>query len=103
MGNCDDTVCAGIFAVLIRYPASSVRGNRDLWIQEILNGGILCRELLVRNIGVVQGIEDIKNTLVGLHFGKPVLVRDIAEVVEAARLKRGDGSFNGKPSVVVTI
>ena len=103
MGNCDDTVCAGILAVLIRYPASSVRGNRDLWIQEILNGGIFCRELLVRNIGVVQGIEDIKNTLVGLHFGKPVLVRDIAEVVEAARLKRGDGSFNGKPSVVVTI
>ena len=75
-------------------------------ISQNTTGGFLeqsGRELLVRNIGVVQGIEDIKNTLVGLHFGKPVLVRDIAEVVEAARLKRGDGSFNGKPSVVVTI
>lgn len=75
-------------------------------ISQNTTGGFLeqsGRELLVRNIGVVHGIEDIKNTLVGLHFGKPVLVRDIGEVIEAPRLKRGDGSFNGKPSVVMTI
>jgi CzcA family heavy metal efflux pump len=75
-------------------------------ISQNTTGGFLeqsGRELLVRNIGVIQGIEDIKNTLVGLHFGRPVLVRDIAEVLEAPRLKRGDGSFNGRPSVVMTI
>jgi CzcA family heavy metal efflux pump len=75
-------------------------------ISQNTTGGYLEKngqELLVRNIGVVNGIEDIKNTLVGLHFGKPVLVGDIAEVKEAARLKRGDGSFNGKPSVVMTV
>lgn len=75
-------------------------------ISQNTTGGFLekdGRELLIRNIGVVESIDDIKNTLVGLHFGRPVLVRDIAEVKEAPRLKRGDGSFNGQPSVVMTI
>lgn len=75
-------------------------------ISQNTTGGFLEKsgqEFLVRNIGVVETLTDIENTLVGLHFGRPVLVKDIAEVVEAPRLKRGDGSFNGKPSVVVTI
>lgn len=61
------------------------------------------QEFLVRNIGVVETIDDIKNTMIGLHFGRPIFVRDVAQVLEAPRQKRGDGSFNGKPSVVVTI
>lgn len=61
------------------------------------------REYLVRNIGVVESVDDIRTTLVGLHFGRPVLVSDIAEVREAPRLKRGDGSFNAQPSVVMTV
>lgn len=75
-------------------------------ISQNTTGGFLEKdkqEYLVRNIGVVETIEDIKKTLIGQHFGRPVLVGDIAEVKEAARLKRGDGSFNGKPSVVITI
>ena len=75
-------------------------------ISQNTTGGFLekdGKELLVRNLGVVQDIEDIKKTFIGLHFGRPILISDIAEVVEAPRLKRGDGSFNGKPSVVVTI
>lgn len=61
------------------------------------------KELLIRNLGVVENIDDIKKNFVGLHFGKPVLISDIAEVIEAPRLKRGDGSLNGRPSVVMTI
>lgn len=75
-------------------------------ISQNTTGGFLEREtseFLVRNIGVVRDLEDIKKTLVGLHFGRPVLVEDIAEVRIGARLKRGDGSYNGKPSVVMTI
>lgn len=75
-------------------------------ISQNTTGGFLEKggqEFLVRNIGVVDGIEDIKNTLVGLHFGRPILVKDIAEVTEAPRMKRGDGSYKGKPSVVMTI
>lgn len=75
-------------------------------ISQNTTGGFLeknGKELLVRNLGVVENLDDIKKTLVGLHFGKAVLISDIAEVIEAPRLKRGDGSFNGKPSVVMTI
>lgn len=75
-------------------------------ISQNTTGGFLekdGKELLIRNLGVVENIDDIKKNFVGLHFGKPILISDIAEVIEAPRLKRGDGSFNGKPSVVITI
>jgi Cu(I)/Ag(I) efflux system membrane protein CusA/SilA len=75
-------------------------------ISQNTTGGFLEKdgqEYLVRNIGIVENLEDIKGTFVGLHFGRPVLIGDIAEVTEAPRLKRGDGSFNGKPAVVMTI
>lgn len=75
-------------------------------ISQNTTGGFLekgSQEFLIRNIGVVESLEDIRKTLIGLHFGKPVLVQDIAEVVEAPRRKRGDGSYNGRPSVVMTI
>lgn len=75
-------------------------------ISQNTTGGFLEKdgqEYLIRNIGVVESVDDIKATLVGLHFGRPVLVSDIAEVKIAPRLKRGDGSFNNHPAVVVTI
>jgi CzcA family heavy metal efflux pump len=75
-------------------------------ISQNTTGGFLNKdgqEYLIRNIGVVETIDDIKRTLIGLHFGRPVLIGDIADVIEAPRLKRGEGSFNGKPSVIMTI
>ncbi len=69
-------------------------------------GGFLdkdTREFLVRNVGAVSSLEDIEQTLVGLHFGRPVLVKNIAEVKEGARVKRGDGSYMGKPAVVMVV
>lgn len=60
-------------------------------------------ELLVRNIGIVTSIEDIQKTVVGLHFGHPVLLSDIAEVKVSPATKRGDSSYNGDPSVVLVI
>ncbi|MGE0529484.1 MAG: efflux RND transporter permease subunit, partial [Bdellovibrionales bacterium] len=69
-------------------------------------GGFLengTQEILVRNMGAVSSLEDIGHTVVGLHFGRPVLVRDIAEVREGARVKRGDGSYMGKPAVIMVI
>lgn len=92
---------------LNRYQLSIESIDKELaQISQNTTGGFLEKEgqeFLIRNIGVVEGVEDIKKTLVGLHFGKPVLVEDIAEVQEAPRLKRGDGSFNGKPAVIMTI
>ncbi len=90
-----------------RFQLSIEQIDKELaQISQNTTGGFLEKEgqeFLIRNIGVVNGVDDIKKTLVGLHFGRPILVGDIAEVKEAERLKRGDGSFNGKPSIVMTI
>lgn len=61
------------------------------------------KEFLIRNIGTIWSEEDIKNTVVGLYFGRPVFVKDIAEVKIGPQIKRGDGSVNGKPAVIVSI
>lgn len=61
------------------------------------------KELLIRNIGMVRSEDDILNSVVGRHFGRPVLVKDIAEVRVGAQIKRGDGSVNAAPAVILSI
>lgn len=61
------------------------------------------KEFLIRNISTIKGEEDILNSVVGLHLGRPVFVRDVAEVKLGPQIKRGDGSLNGKPSVILSI
>lgn len=61
------------------------------------------QEYLIRNIGAVRGVDEILESYVGLHLGKPVRVKDIATVSEGPQTKRGDASVNGKPSVILTI
>jgi len=61
------------------------------------------QEFLIRNIGTIKSLEDISNSVVGTHLGRPVYVRDIAEVKLGAQVKRGDGSINGKPAVIMSI
>lgn len=61
------------------------------------------KEFLIRNIGTIKSEEDILNSVVGVHLGRPVYVRDIAEVKMGAQTKRGDGSVDGKPAVILSI
>lgn len=90
--------------------------NNQLPLQEIENalskislnttGGYIDlekSEFLIRNIGTIKSEDDIRNSVVGLHLGRPVYVRDIAEVKLGPQIKRGDGSVNGKPSVILSI
>jgi Cu(I)/Ag(I) efflux system membrane protein CusA/SilA len=75
-------------------------------ISENTTGGFINlddKEYLIRPIGRVESIEDIENSPVGLHLGRPVLVKDIAEVKIGAKVKRGESSINGKHAVVMTI
>ncbi|MFN8944016.1 MAG: efflux RND transporter permease subunit, partial [Pseudobdellovibrionaceae bacterium] len=92
---------------LNRYQISIEQIDKQIsQISQNTTGGYLEQneqELLIRNIGVVESIDDIKNTLIGLHFGRPIFIKDIAEVKFAARVKRGDGSYMGSPSVVLTV
>ncbi len=61
------------------------------------------KEFLIRNIGTVRSEEDIRNSVVGYHLGRPVLVKEVAEVKIGAQIKRGDASVNGAPAVIVSI
>ncbi len=75
-------------------------------ISENTTGGFLDigeKEFLIRPLGRTASLEDIENSLVTLHFGQPVLVKDVAEVRVAAKPKRGDVGINAKHSVVLTL
>lgn len=61
------------------------------------------KEFLIRTIGRAETVKHIEEAYVGLHLGNPVTVKDIAEVKIGAYFKRGNGSVNGVPSVVMTI
>lgn len=60
-------------------------------------------ESLIRILGGIRNKDEILNSVVGLHLGRPVLVKDIAEVQEAPQVMRGDASVNAKPSVIMSI
>ncbi|MGD9789202.1 MAG: efflux RND transporter permease subunit [Phycisphaerales bacterium] len=76
-------------------------------------GGFLtsgAQELVVRNLGRVVSVDDIASSLIanrpGDHDSPPraVLVRDVATVLEAGpTIKRGDGSDNAMPAVIMAI
>jgi Cu(I)/Ag(I) efflux system membrane protein CusA/SilA len=61
------------------------------------------REFLIRNLGKVKNVEDIKNSMIGMSVGNPVKVKDVAEVKLGSKVKRGDGSINARPAVLMTI
>lgn len=69
-------------------------------------GGFLnqeAKEFLIRPLGRVGGIEDIEETAVGTHLGRPVRLKDVAEVQIGPKEKRGEAGINAKPAVVLTI
>ncbi|XHX75899.1 MAG: efflux RND transporter permease subunit [Stenomitos frigidus ULC029] len=66
----------------------------------LIGGG---QELLVRGMGQVKSIEDLQASVVKVQDGRPILLKDVAEVTTGAALKRGDGSFNGQPAIVMMV
>ena len=75
-------------------------------MSENTTGGFLDigdKEFLIRPLGRVASIDDIKNSIIGIHLGQPVFVSDVAEVRLAAKTKRGEGSISGKHAVILTI
>ena len=61
------------------------------------------QEFLIRNLGTTKSIEEIEGSVVGIHFGKPILVKNIAEVKIGPQIKRGDASINGSKAVILSI
>jgi len=62
-------------------------------------------EVLIRNIARANAgsLEDIGNAVVANKDNAPILLKQIAEVKYGPTLKRGDGSLNGNPAVILSI
>jgi len=61
------------------------------------------REYLIRNIGRTTSLDDLRSVVVAKVNNSPVYLRQVATVEFAARVKRGDSGFMGKPAVVVSV
>jgi CzcA family heavy metal efflux pump len=61
------------------------------------------QEYVLQAVGRVRSAEEIGESVVAMRGTRSVLVRDVAAVHEGAALKRGDGSRNGKPAIIVGV
>ena len=61
------------------------------------------QEYLVRGVGRLAGVDSIGAVSVKSTDAVPVLVRDVGIVREGAAIKRGEGSHNAKPAVILGI
>lgn len=64
-----------------------------------LNG----RELLIRHLGRTSSLDDLKNLALTAREGRPLLLRQVADVSFAAAPRRGDAGFEGGPAVILGI
>ena len=69
-------------------------------------------EFLVRALGRVHTVDDLKKVVVKMREGRPVLLSQIANVIQGPQVKRGDssayvrkddGTFSGGPAVILTV
>jgi cation efflux system protein involved in nickel and cobalt tolerance len=61
------------------------------------------REQLIRGIGRIEDIEDLRQSVITARNGTPVKITDVAEVKIGAGVKRGDASVNGQKAVVIVV
>lgn len=64
-----------------------------------LNG----REYLIRNLGRTLRLDDLRNLSLTARNGQPIRLRQIAEVMFAPAIKRGDAGFEGEPAVILGV
>lgn len=61
------------------------------------------QEYLIRGIGRIHSMEELKQTVVTLKGNTPVLIKDVAEVVIAPAVKIGEASINSIKGVLLVI
>ncbi len=69
-------------------------------------GGFLTtpdREFLIRGIGRIESIGAVKRSVIKAVNGSPIVLEQVADVKIGAGLRRGDGLFRGKRSVILTV
>jgi CzcA family heavy metal efflux pump len=69
-------------------------------------GGFLItpdQEMLVRGIGRIDSIDQLKRSVIKANKGTPILLEQVADVQIGPALRRGDGLYNGKRAVILTV
>ena len=69
------------------------KNNQNVGASFITKGS---EEYIVRSIGLVQTLEDLRRTVLASFQGTPILVKDVAEVKIQPAIKRGTALLNGK-------
>ena len=60
-------------------------------------------ELLVRSLGRIQTVGDLKSVVIKAVGDRPVVLGQVGSVVEAPQVKRGDAAVNGHPAVMLVV
>jgi CzcA family heavy metal efflux pump len=99
--------------LLLDPGALSLRGIGVNQVVEAMEGasssqsaGVLvegAQEQLVEGVGRAQSPEEFGEVVVGENAGLPVLARDVGTIRVGEGLKRGTGSYNGRPAVILAI
>jgi CzcA family heavy metal efflux pump len=74
--------------------------NRNTSAGFRVSGG---QEYLILGIGRPESVAEIGETVVAARDGRPILVRDLGEVTIGPALRRGEGSHDGQPAIVIGI
>jgi CzcA family heavy metal efflux pump len=61
------------------------------------------QEYLVRVVGRAADADALGDAVVAVRDGRPILVRQLGDVRVAPKVKRGEGSANGHPAVVMAV
>ncbi|MDP8966498.1 MAG: efflux RND transporter permease subunit [Cyanobacteriota bacterium] len=61
------------------------------------------KETLIRGVGRVESLEDLKYSAITSRKGTPVRIAEVADVQIGAAIKRGDGSLNGQKAVILMV
>ncbi|NLM92698.1 MAG: efflux RND transporter permease subunit [Bacteroidales bacterium] len=60
-------------------------------------------EYVVRGVARTNDLDELGNSFIGSQNGKPVRVRDVAEVIIGPAVKMGHGSKNASPAVIISV
>lgn len=58
---------------------------------------------LVRGVGLIRNLDDIRGIVIGAHDGTPITVTDVAEVTIGPALRQGAVTMNGQGETVIGI
>jgi CzcA family heavy metal efflux pump len=94
-----DPVRLGTYQLSERDVADALRtSNRNASPGFLIAGA---QNYLIRGIGRIHNAADIGNVFITMRNGHPVFIKNVADVQVGSAVKLGDGSFNGKPAVII--